>query len=128
MRRILLDTHVLLWWLDNNPRLGVITKKYISDPRNIVYVSAVTNWEISIKKSLGKLTAPDDMDSIVEDKGFTKLSVTNFHGDLAGTLPKHHNDPFDRMLIAQAQTEWVEVITKDEFFPLYSIKIINALK
>lgn len=128
MRRVLLDTHVLLWWLDNNSRLGTIAKQYISDPRNIVYVSAISNWEISIKKSLGKLSAPNDMDSIVEDKGFTKLSITNFHGDLAGALPSHHKDPFDRMLIAQAQSEGLEIITKDEYFPLYSVKTINALK
>ena len=128
MRRILLDTHVLLWWLTNHSRLGVIAKQYISDPGNIVYVSAISNWEISIKKSLGKLSAPDDMDSIIEEKGFSRLSITNFHGDRAGSLPNHHKDPFDRMLIAQAQSEGLEIMTKDECFPLYSVKIIDALK
>lgn len=128
MRRVLLDTHVLLWWLGNHARLGVTAKDIISDVRNTIYVSAISNWEISIKKSLGKLVAPDDMDTIVEDRGFTKLPVSNFHGDLAGALPNYHNDPFDRMLIAQAQAEGLEIMTKDAFFPRYRVKTINVLK
>ncbi len=127
MRRLLLDTHVFLWWLDNNSRLGTAAKSCISDPRNQVYVSAATNWEISIKKALGKLEAPDNLDSDIEDEGFIKLPVSNFHGDRAGALPKHHNDPFDRMLIAQAQSEGLEVITKDEVFPRYSVRTVDAL-
>ncbi len=126
MKRILLDTHVLLWWLSNDPRLGTNARGYIRDPANKVYVSAATNWEISIKRSLGKLTAPDNFDGIIAEKGFTKLSITHFHGDQAGALPPHHNDPFDRMLIAQAQSEGLEIITKDGFFPLYAVKLIDA--
>jgi PIN domain nuclease of toxin-antitoxin system len=128
MRRVLLDTHVLLWWLGNHAKLGATAIGIIGDARNMIYVSAISNWEISIKKSLGKLAAPDDMDSIVEDKGFIKLPISNFHGDLAGALPNYHNDPFDRMLIVQAQAEGLEIMTKDIFFPRYAVKTINALK
>ena len=128
MRRVLLDTHVLLWWLINDPRLGEMARVCIADSRNEVFVSAATNWEVSIKKAIGKLEVPDNLDVIIEEKGFYKLPVSNFHGDQAGKLPLHHRDPFDRMLIAQAQSEGLELITKDEVFPLYSVRIIDALR
>lgn len=128
MRKILLDTHALIWWLDGDPQLGELASKCISDSRNEVFVSAATNWEISIKKAIGKLDAADDLDSIIDDEGFTKLAISNFHGDQAGKLPLHHRDPFDRMLIAQAQSEGLELLTKDEVFPLYSVRTINAFQ
>jgi len=98
----------------------------ISDPRNQVYISAVSTWEISIKKALGKLSAPDDMDAIVEEEDFDKLPITLFHGDQAGILPRHHKDPFDRMLIAQAQTEGLVIVTNDEEITRYGIRTMNA--
>lgn len=128
MRKILLDTHAVIWWLDGDPQLGELASKCISDSRNEVFVSAATNWEISIKKAIGKLDAADDLDSIIDDEGFTKLAISNFHGDQAGKLPLHHRDPFDRMLIAQAQSEGLELLTKDEVFPLYSVRTINAFQ
>lgn len=128
MKRILLDTHALLWWLDDNARLGDKAKELISDPRNEIYVSAATSWEISIKKSICKLQAPDDLESIVEDEGFTPLPVSLFHGEQAGILPEHHKDPFDRMLIAQAQAEGLALMTCDSKFPPYKIKLIDAEK
>ncbi len=126
MKRLLLDTHVLLWWLSDDPRLGRATRQVISDPRNQVYISAVSTWEISIKKALGKLSAPDDMDAIVEEEDFDKLPITLFHGDQAGILPRHHKDPFDRMLIAQAQTEGLVIVTNDEEITRYGIRTMNA--
>jgi len=92
LKRLLLDTHVLLWWLSDDPRLGQVTRQAIEEPRNLVFVSAASTWEISIKKSLGKLSAPDDMDTIVDDGGFEKLPITLFHGEQAGLLPEHHKD------------------------------------
>ena len=128
MKRLLLDTHVLLWWLSDDPQLGESSRQTIINPRNQVYVSAASTWEISIKKSIGKLTAPDDMDAIVESEGFEKLPITLFHGDQAGSLPELHKDPFDRMLIAQAQSEGLVIVTNDEKITQYNIRIMDAKK
>ena len=126
MKRLLLDTHVLLWWLSDDPQLGQVARKVIGEPRNQVYISAASTWEISIKRSLGKLSAPDDMDTIIEDEGFDKLSISVFHGEQAGFLPGHHKDPFDRMLVAQAQAEGLVVITNDEKISRYGVRVMNA--
>ena len=126
MKRLLLDTHVLLWWLSDDPRLGQAARQAIANPKNQVYVSAASTWEISIKQSLGKLSAPDDMDGIVDEAGFDKLPITLFHGDQAGVLPKHHRDPFDRMLVVQAQSEGLVVVTNDEKIARYGIRVLNA--
>ncbi len=126
MKRLLLDTHVFLWWLSDDPQLSKAAKSAISAPRNQVHVSAATTWEISIKKSLGKLSAPDDIDAIVEQEGFLKLPITLFHGDQAGLLPELHKDPFDRMLIAQAQAEGLIIVTHDKKITQYSIPAIEG--
>ncbi|MEA2114794.1 MAG: type II toxin-antitoxin system VapC family toxin [Thermodesulfobacteriota bacterium] len=128
MRRLLLDTHILLWWLGNDPILGSKTLQLISDPRNEVFISAVTNWEIAIKKQIGKLEAPDDIDTIVEDEGFSKLVITLYHGEIAGGLPMYHTDPFDRMLIAQAKTMALQLVTNDREIQQYDVHILNPLK
>ena len=128
MKRLLLDTHVLLWWLSDDPQLGQTTRQVIADPRNDVYISAASTWEISIKRSLGKLSAPEDMDSIIDNEGFDKLPITLFHGDQAGILPGHHKDPFDRMLVAQAQSEGLVVVTNDEKITRYGIRVMDARK
>ena len=126
MKRLLLDTHVLLWWLSDDRRLGASAREVIADGRNEVFVSAVTTWEISIKRSLGKLTAPDNMDAVVEHAGFGKLPVSLFHGDQAGRLPDIHRDPFDRMLVAQAQAEGLDLVTSDNYIPQYGVKVLAA--
>ena len=128
MQRLLLDTHVLLWWLADDPILGEKTRKLIADPRNEVLVSAVTSWEISIKKATGKLKAPDDIDTIVEDEGFCKLPINLYHGEIAGRLPLHHKDPFDRMLIAQAKIMELSLVTNDSKVKLYAVKTIDPLE
>lgn len=126
MRRLLLDTHVFLWWLVNDPQLGDKTKEIIAEIRNDVFVSAATSWEISIKKAICKLIVPDDIEAIVEDEGFEKLSIDFHHGQLAGQLPDFHKDPFDRMLIAQAQTEGLLLVTSDVLIPKYGVRVWNA--
>ncbi len=126
MKRLLLDTHVLLWWLIDHPSLGSKTKAHISNPGNEIWVSAASTWEISIKKSIGKLRAPDDMESIIESEGFLPLPISLFHGQQAGSLPHYHKDPFDRMLIAQAQAEGLTLVTKDSQFPQYGIRLLDA--
>ena len=128
MKRLLLDTHVLLWWLSDDSQLGEASRQAISNPRNQVYVSAASTWEISIKKSTGKLSAPEDMDAIVENEGFDKLPISLFHGEQAGLLPEHHKDPFDRMLIAQAQSEGLVIVTADEKIVQYNIRTMDAKK
>ena len=127
MKRLLLDTHVLLWWLTDDPGLGPHTRELVADRRNEVYVSAASTWEISIKRQKGLLEAPDNMDAFVEDEGFLKLDISLFHGDQAGSLPDIHRDPFDRMLIAQAQAEGLELVTHDAMIRKYGIKVIDAV-
>ena len=126
MKRILVDTHALLWRLADSPDLGANAASLLDDPRNAVYVSAAAVWEIGIKRAIGKLKAPDDVISAFECAGFTKLPITAFHAQQAGTLPQHHQDPFDRVMIAQAQAEGLELMTRDEKFPAYGIKLIAA--
>ena len=126
MKKILLDTHVLLWWLADHPALGKTSLGIISDERNDVYISAVSSWEIAIKKNKGLLKAPDNIDAIVEDEGFLKLAISLFHGEQAGNLKQIHRDPFDRMLIAQAQAEGLDLMTADKVMPEYGLKVIDA--
>lgn len=126
IRHLLLDTHVFLWWLDDNDRLGQHTHSLIADSENIVYVSAASILEIAIKKRLGKLKAPDQLANILEEEGFTPLVIAPHHAEHSGTLPAFHKDPFDRLLIAQAQAEGLELVTVDSVFPEYQVRLIDA--
>lgn len=128
MKRILIDTQVLLWWLKNDPQLGKVAKALVADANNEIFTSAVTAWEISIKVALGKLIAPCDIDTEVQEEGFSPLDITLKHADAAGKLPAIHNDPFDRMLIAQAQAEGLQIMTSDGEIPKYSVQTIDARK
>src|SRR5579872_3432185 len=122
--RILLDTHALLWWLQGSPRLSSAAKTAMSDPNNKVVVSAATVWEIAIKVQIGKLKAPADLPGYIREQEFEALSVTVFHGQRAGALPGPHKDPFDRMLIAQAQAEGIPLVSNEEVFDGYGINRI----
>jgi len=126
MRAVLLDTHAFLWWLANDPAMGPSAREIVAEPRNRVLVSAATAWEIAVKRQLGKLTVPADIEAAVEEKGFAKLPISFFHGQQAGALPPHHRDPFDRMLIAQAQAEGLELMTADPAFKAYAVRLIPA--
>lgn len=126
MRRLLLDTHALLWWLSDDPALGADARQMMEEPRNQVLVSAASIWEISIKQAKGMLEAPEDLETLVEDEGFTKLPISLFHGQQAGKLPEIHRDPFDRMLIAQAQAEGLELVTADGIIPQYGVRVVSA--
>lgn len=123
---MLLDTHVLLWWLADDARLGPRTRDLIADERNVVYVSAASSWEASIKKAMGKLSCPNNLDAIVQDEGFEQLPISFFHGETAGALPALHRDPFDRMLVAQAQAEGLEIVTADDQLRRYAVRAIDA--
>ena len=123
---LLLDTHVLLWWLDDDRMLSHEARKSISDVRHDIYVSAVTAWEISIKKALGKLEAPDDLDAAISANAFLELPITIAHAMAAGKLPNHHSDPFDRMLVAQANLEGLNLVSRDENINKYGVALLKA--
>ncbi|MCB0915734.1 MAG: type II toxin-antitoxin system VapC family toxin [Actinobacteria bacterium] len=123
--RLLLDTHALLWWLADAP-LSTVARDLIADPTNVVYVSAASGWEISVKTALGKLVAPDDLESSLTDCNFDSLPISFSHALAAGRLPPHHRDPFDRMLIAQAQHEGLTLITRDPRFEPYDVTTLRA--
>lgn len=121
---LLLDTHVLLWWLDDYQVLSGAAQAAIRDGHNLVFVSAASAWEIAIKKALGKLDAPDDLEEAVVASRFQSLPITLGHARGAGGLPHHHDDPFDRMLIAQAHAEQLTVITHDKRFGDYNVPLL----
>ncbi len=124
--RLLLDTHVLLWWLANDPSLGEEARAGISDPSSSVFVSAATVWEVSIKQTLGKLEAPSDLLRQIELNRFEPLSITVSHAYTAGALPRHHDDPFDRMLVAQAMKEGLVLLTADPRMSRYGVETLAA--
>ena len=121
--RLLLDTQVLLWWLSDEG-LTDQARDAIADQNNLVMVSAASAWEISIKKALGKFSAPDDLERQVDENGFVPLPISVAHGIAAGQLPRHHDDPFDRMLIAQAYAEGLTIVTHDKRFGDYNVAIL----
>ncbi len=118
---LLLDTHVLLWWLGEDDRLTSTMRAAIADPRTPVMVSSASAWEMSIKAALGKLDIPDDLTGEMERQGFDALPVTVEDGLAAGALPRHHADPFDRMLIAQAARRSFVLVTADRRFASYDV-------
>ena len=126
MQRLLLDTHTLLWWLEDSPKLDEAAYQAIADPRNEVFVSAASLWEIAIKQMLGKLRAPDHLGATVTREGFVEIPVSFFHAEQAGKLPLLHKDPFDRMLVAQAQAEGLSIITRDANIPRYGVRTMAA--
>ena len=128
MKRLLLDTHALLWWLADDSTLGESTRAMIASHDNVIFVSAASIWEIAIKKTLGKLVAPDGLDTVLEQEGFEALPIEVFHAEQAGALPAHHRNPFDRMLVAQAQAEGLTVISADPQLAEYGIRVLDPVK
>ena len=121
---LLLDTHVLLWWGEER-RLSPEASAAIADPENIVYVSAASIWEISIKRARGKLNVDDAIFDVHLD-GFEELPITHREARQAGALPDLHRDPFDRMLIAQALAHDLLLVTRDPRMSLYEASILPA--
>lgn len=124
--KLLLDTHVLIWWLEDSEGLASGARLAIADPSNDVYVSAATIWEMSIKSALGKLKLPTDIETLLEEESFTALPITFRHAVTAGNLPPHHQDPFGRMLVAQAITEGLMLVSRDSRIQTYSVPILPA--
>ncbi len=121
--RLLLDTHLLLWWLAASPSLSVQARAMIRDPENTVYISAVSLWEIWLKQSLGKLQVPADFTDRLAAEHFESLPLAASQTRQVSLLPWHHRDPFDRMLIAQAQVEKLVLLTADEALAAYGAMV-----
>ena len=123
--RALLDTHALLWWLSDHPALTRAARNLIADTRNTVVVSAASAWEIATKVRLKKLQAADlahDFAGYMDREGFQLLSISAEHGIRAGLLPGPLKDPFDRMFIAQSQTENLPIISNEAVFDAYGVR------
>ena len=122
--KLLLDTHLLLWWLSNSPLLPAQARQLIGDPDNTIFVSAVSLWEVWLKSSLGKLRVPSGFAQKLATEPFEDLPLRAEHTPAVAMLEWHHRDPFDRMLIAQAQAENLVVISKDKLFDDYAVRRI----
>lgn len=124
---LLLDTHVALWALGDPARLGEDVSRLLADPANAVYVSAVSVWEVEIKRALGKLIAPDGFAAECVERGFDELPIAFGHATRAGQLPLLHRDPFDRMLVAQALEEDLAIVSADRAFADYGARVLSAV-
>ena len=126
--RVLLDTHVLLWWLLGNPRLSSIALAVLCDVESTILVSAVSGHEIATKFRLGKLAVParlaENLDQIIAENGWQPLPLSIAHGQLAGRMAGTHKDAFDRMLAVQALVEDVPLVTNDPAFAAFGVKVI----
>jgi PIN domain nuclease of toxin-antitoxin system len=129
--RLLLDTHAVLWWYTVDRRLGHRVRAEVTSNRSTTWVSAVSVWEAAIKFAAGKLRLSDAPADVLADEalvrvGFRPLSISGAHALKAGVLPPHHGDPFDRMLIAQAQMEDLTIVTSDSVFDDYDVRTLDA--
>ena len=122
--KLLLDTHAALWWLTGDSRFGDAASAHLVDVRNEVLLSAAVVWEVAIKRSLGKLAAPDDVAATLIGAGVRPLPIRLEHAEAVGELPWHHRDPFDRMLVAQAGIESAVLVSGDAAFRPYGVPTV----
>ena len=127
--KFLLDTHTFLWFVNDNPKLSARLKDLIEDENNVSYLSIASLWEMSIKYNLGKLTLAPDYEEFIEEEvvksSINLLNIELEHLKINATLPFHHRDPFDRLIIAQSLAEELPIITVDSAFDKYSVTLIN---
>jgi len=124
--RLLLDTHVLIWAVSRPERLGARIRTALVAPGTTAFVSAISAWEIAIKRALGRLGFPlEDFDRVLDEAGLEHLPVLAAHGIEAGSLPRHHGDPFDRMLIAQARVEDLVLVSEDVALAAYDVRLFG---
>jgi PIN domain nuclease of toxin-antitoxin system len=121
---LLLDTHVLIWWDEGRP-LAAAARQAI-EGADSVYVSAASAWEVAIKIGLGRLRPTRTVQEAVEESGFLELPITVRHAERVAALPAHHRDPFDRLLVAQAEVEGLTLVTRDPVFGRYAVERIDA--
>jgi PIN domain nuclease of toxin-antitoxin system len=126
--KVLLDTHTFLWWITDNPKLSSHVSKIIGDGRNELFLSAASGWEIAIKAKLGRIKIPDKPEQFVSEQmvanAIQGLPIQISHALHIYNLPYHHRDPFDRMLVAQAQLEGLPILTDDPQISQYPVKVI----
>jgi PIN domain nuclease of toxin-antitoxin system len=122
--RLMLDTHVLLWWRDAARPLSRRARAEIADAGNEIVVSIVSLWEITIKRALGKITFPDDLEVVLQEERFTLLSISFQHLRALDALPHLHRDPFDRLLLAQSLAERLPILSIDRRFAAYGATLI----
>ena len=123
---LLLDTHVLLWWLDDSGSLSEKAMAAIADGKNHVFVSAAVIWEIRIKEALGKLKIPRNFRKVLDEQPFDSIDITADHAHAVAELPVHHRDPFDRILVAQCKVEKLTLVTRDVRLKRYKIPLLQA--
>src|SRR5688572_17169522 len=123
--KYLLDTHTFLWFINAGKALTVSVQSLIEDPNNEIFLSIASIWEMAIKVSLGKLTTPQPFTEFVvkqmQENNITVMNISPEHAGLVATLPFHHRDPFDRLIIAQALTEEIPIISIDAVFDAYGV-------
>lgn len=124
--RYLADTQVALWVMGDHPRLGAGALAALRRSQGGAVVSTASVWEIAIKVGIGRLDAPDDVPATLEASGFSLIDITPRHAVAAGALPLHHQDPFDRMLVAQARIEGLTLITADPAMAAYDVDLLDA--
>ena len=122
--RLLLDANALLWWRNASRRLSRLARDTIGDGGNEIVLSAATLWEITIKRGLGKLQFPDDLEEVMQEEGFSLMPIAYAHLRTFDNLPRHHRDPFDRLVIAQALSEGIPIATADRIFAAYGVQIV----
>lgn len=121
---ILLDTHIVLWWLNNDEKLLETHREIISNTDNLSFISAATIWELSIKIKLGKLKIVDNYIDELQQESFFELPISWFHANQVKNLPLIHKDPFDRLLIAQAQIEEMTLLSVDQNIKQYDVRVL----
>jgi PIN domain nuclease of toxin-antitoxin system len=125
MTKVLLDTHALVWWLEAKENLSRKAKEIIEESDTVVFISAASGWELAIKTQIGKFKSAQlvkGLEKEIEKEGFIELPVSLKHALLAGSLDSAHKDPFDRLLIAQAQVEEVPIVSNDKVFDKFSVR------
>ena len=123
--RLLLDTNALLWALINGPRIAPV-RELLLDDENEIFVSTVSWWEIAIKTRIGKLDATlPELRTTAQESGFLELPLLGSHAEMLATMPRHHNDPFDHMLLAQAMAEPMRLITGDNVLSQYTPLVLH---
>lgn len=125
--KLLLDTHTFLWWITDAPQISATARDLISDGNNVLYWSAASSWEVSIKYALGRLPLPDTPERFLPfelaQNRIESIPVIDDHAFQAGQLPRHHRDPFDRMLVAQAQIESLVLLSNDPQLTFYDVRV-----
>jgi PIN domain nuclease of toxin-antitoxin system len=128
VRRLLLDTHAFLWWVNDAPELSTAARRAISNAGNECFLSVASCWEMAIKSSLGKLQLTMPVERFIHDQvatnGFRLLNIDLRHASKVEILPFHHRDPFDRLLIAQAISEKIAIVSADGMFSRYGVKLV----